>query len=203
MRYPLQLANMGNVELFVPTLVKETYEKELRINPAASFPFWAKIWASGYELASFLQEDAHYIQNKNILELGAGIALPSFSIAQFASEILISDYNPDAVELMKKNISHLQLNNIHAQQIDWNDFPSGIKADVLLLSDINYDDSQFTSLFSLIQSFLAQNTTIIIATPQRINITPFAEALRPFIKRSELRMYQQEVEIRILVLKMN
>jgi hypothetical protein len=71
------------------------------------------------------------------------------------------------------------------------------------LSDINYAPDQFGPLRVLIQNFLAQGTIIILATPQRITVTPFAEALQPFIKHSVLQTVThngQVVDIRILIL---
>jgi predicted nicotinamide N-methyase len=136
------------------------------------------------------------------LELGAGIGLPSFVVAHLTADIIVSDHDAEAVVLMEKNIDHLQLDHAKAMLLDWNYFPENIKTDVLLLSDINYAAEQFDPLLNLIKHFLEDGTTIILATPQRINITPFAERLQPFIKQSLLRSNQvnEPTEIRILVL---
>jgi bifunctional pyridoxal-dependent enzyme with beta-cystathionase and maltose regulon repressor activities len=68
--------------------------------------------------------------------------------------------------------------------IDWNAISDDIHADVVLLSDINYNPDDFTPLLSMIQCFIAAGSTVIIATPQRIMTNPFVESIKPFIKRS-------------------
>lgn len=206
MHYPLKLTNVfPGLGLYLPDplQVRSVYEKQLLSEPDTPFPFWAKTWPSAFALASFLRDEIKWTEGKNVLELGAGTALPSFAVAPFADSVTISDHAPEAVALMKKNIAHLGLQNAHACLIDWNALPPNLEAGVLLLSDTNYAAGQFPSLLNLIDRFVNAGTTVILSTPVRINITPFAEAIRPLIKYSVLRTHsqpQEAVEIRILVL---
>lgn len=204
MSYPDKLTTIfHDLELYLPddAQVKPVYESLLASNAKTPFPFWARTWPAAFELASFLREEKSFTAGKQILELGAGTALPSFAISNIASTVTISDHAADAVALMNKNIAHLQLQNVNARQLDWNFFPDDVTADVLLLSDINYATDQFTPLLSIIHRFIDNGRTVILSTPQRINITPFAEALQPFTKHSVLRVHANEaVEIRLLVL---
>ena len=186
-----------------PKLVKSTYEFLLDKDDTTPFPFWAKIWPSAIALSAFLKEEPHWVEDKQVLELGAGIGLPSFTIARLASEMIISDHDTEAVELMEKNIQYLGLQHVKAICLDWNHFPAAIKAETILLSDINYAPDQFDPLLGLMRKFLGQGSTILLSTPQRITITPFAEAIQPFIKRSILQTVEhmkQMVDIRILIL---
>ncbi|MEO8173133.1 MAG: hypothetical protein ABI581_08625 [Sediminibacterium sp.] len=206
MLYPHKLTRIQDgLELYVPDpeRVKSVYEKLLAANPGTPFPFWAKIWPSAKELSSFLKDEQHWVSGKHVLELGAGIGAPSFLMAPYASTMIISDHATEAVALIEKNIQHLGLKNTKAMCLHWNCFPNDMKAETVLLSDINYDPDQFGVLLELIRKLLAEGSTIILSTPQRITINPFAEALQPFIKRSVLRTRKdgmQEVDIRILIL---
>ena len=193
------------LELYVPDpqQVKPVYENLLAKDDTTPFPFWAKIWPSAEAMISFLKEEPQWIDNKQVLEIGAGIGLPSFAMATLASKMIISDHAPEAVALIEKNIQWLGLQHVKAMCLDWNHFPDDIRAETVLLSDINYAPEQFGPLLVLIRKFLEQGTAIILATPQRITIAPFAEALQPFIKRSVLKTVEQnkqETEIRILIL---
>jgi len=207
MRYPVDLMEVEkgfNIYFPIAELVRPTYEKLLKDDNQTAFPFWAKLWASGKAMSIFLQQEIKWIESKEVLEIGAGIGLPSFIIAKHASKVVISDHNVDAVELLQNNISHLGLTHVHAMCLDWNDFPMEIKADTILLSDINYDPSQFNPLMKLIKRFLSEGSTIIIATPQRIMGVPFAEALIPFIKRSFVQTVEENeksIDIQMLILK--
>lgn len=194
------------ISLYVPDpeRVKPVYEQLLAKDAATPFPFWAKIWPSAIALSSFLKTEPDWIEGKRVLELGAGIGLPSFVMASHAAEMIVSDHAPEAVALMEKNIQYLGLHHARAMCLDWNDFPDDIKAETVLLSDINYAPDQFEPLLALIRKFLEQGATIILSTPQRITITPFAEALQPFIKHSVLQTVEemkQAVDIRLLILE--
>lgn len=187
-----------------PECIKPTYEQLLDSNPTINFPYWAKIWASSKALAIFLNNEPIWVMGKAILEIGAGIGLPTFSIAKLASTIIVSDYDPEAVALLEKNILHLGLLNVTAMCIDWNQFPHHIYAEIVLLSDINYAPDQFVGLLQLIHQLLEKSTTIILATPNRMSTTLFAEKLQPFIKHVFLQKVEetpaQLVDIQIWIL---
>lgn len=206
MYYPNKLLNLEDgFTLYVPDqeLVKSVYEDLLAKDDTTPFPFWAKIWPSAEAMSSFLKTEPHWIEGKHVLELGAGIGLPSLSMAHYASTMVISDHAAAAVELIEKNIQYLGLQHVKAMRLDWNDFPDDITADTVLLSDINYAPDQFNSLLRLIRKFLEQSTTIILSTPKRITVTSFIEALQPFIQRSILQTIEhmeQEVDVCVFVL---
>ncbi len=187
MMYPLSLVDFHDgLSLYVPDLelVKSTYQDSIIQNKNTAFPFWAKVWPSSKAMTTFLQSEISLIQSKRVLEIGSGIGLPSFSIASHVSELIISDYSSDAVELIERNITHLSLPHAKSMRIDWNTISDDIHADVVLLSDINYNPDDFTPLLSMIQCFIAAGSTVIIATPQRIMTNPFVESIKPFINRS-------------------
>lgn len=187
MNYPITLVQLENgLTLSVPISesVKYTYEQLLEKEPLTPFPFWAKLWASSKALTSFLINHSEWIQDKTALEIGAGIGQPSFTIAAKAKEVIISDHNADAVELINYNIQQLACTNVKAACLDWNDFPKNIQADIILLSDINYAPDEFEPLLKLIQHFIKLKSKIIIATPQRIMASPFIEKLEGYIKHA-------------------
>ncbi len=206
MIYPSTLVQINNeLSIYIPDYnqVQLIYETNLREQVETPFPFWARIWPAAKAMTSFLQKEPQWITNKRVLEIGAGIGLPSFTIADKTASTIISDYSPDAVGLIQKNISYLKINCATAMCLDWNDFPSTIIADTILLSDINYDPSQFEALNSLILYFINQGSTLIISTPQRISATPFIHILEPYIKRMHTEEVQQEnqvLEISICIL---
>jgi hypothetical protein len=206
MLYPITLHEFpGGLQLHVPDpdKVKPTYDQLLAINPDTAFPFWAKIWPSSLALTSFLKKEPHWIASKHVLEVGAGIGLPSFSISREALSLVVSDHSREAMALMEENIQSLGLSNAKAMYLDWNDFPPDLSADTVLFSDINYDPVQFEALLGLINQLLIKGTTIVIATPERISAVSFAVQLEPYITSSVLETVEtthQTIDIRILVL---
>ena len=162
--YPLQLVTLHNeLSLYVPdpALIQSTYQKLVAANPNTIFPYWAKVWASADALVQFLREEPAWIQNKIVLEIGAGIGIPSLSIAAQTDKIVISDYAPDAVALLQKNIEHLKLNNASAACIDWNHISDDVIADTILLSDTNYEPAVHENLTFLIDTCINKGSTIL------------------------------------------
>lgn len=207
--YPLIIEQLSpEISLWIPDseAVKTQYENFKTLELHVDFPFWAKVWASSKAMVAFLQEERNWIENKQVLEIGAGIGFPSFSIAQKASSVIISDYNSDAVSLAQKNINHLNINNATATVLDWNHIPSELFADTILLSDINYNPNDFDALVISISSFLNKGCIVILATPNRITANPFIEKLSPFIHKTKYYPIIEgkiEKEIAVFVLKKN
>jgi len=209
MQYPVQLTQISAKKaIYIPVYesVKAIYTDLLAVDPATPFPYWAKVWPSAIALHNVLQTHPILIRDKTVLELGAGIGLPSLIMASEAKTIQVSDYDLEAVELLRKNIAHLQLQNVQALQIDWNDLPENINPEVIILSDVNYDPTQFETLTKLIENFIHQGCAIILSTPQRIMASPFVLALSEFIIADYLEMVDENgvtKEISILVLSKN
>ena len=205
--YPLQLVTLHNeLSLYVPdpALIQSTYQKLVAANPNTIFPYWAKVWASADTLVQFLREEPAWIQNKIVLEIGAGIGIPSLSIAAQTDKIVISDYAPDAVALLQKNIEHLKLNNAQAVCIDWNHIPDEIIADTILLSDTNYEPAAHNNLVSIIDAFINKGSTVILATPNRLASNPFIERISKYItstKKYSIPENDTNKEIVVMVLK--
>jgi predicted nicotinamide N-methyase len=206
MQYPVQLTQIGAEKaIYIPAYeaVKTIYADLLALDPATPFPYWAKVWPSAIALLNILQKHPNWIKDKNVIELGAGIGLPSLMMADIAESIQISDYNLDAVELLRKNIEHLELENAEALKLDWNALPETIHPEVVILSDVNYDPTQFETLTKLIEKFLHQGSTVILSTPQRIMASPFVQKLEGYIiERHEALVDENDIpkEISILVL---
>jgi predicted nicotinamide N-methyase len=206
MQYPVQLTQIGAKKaIYIPAYeaVKAIYADLLESDPATPFPFWAKVWPSAIALLDVLKANPHLIQNKHVLELGAGIGLPSLMMADITKSIQISDYNLDAVELLRKNIEYLELENAEALKLDWNALPEAIHPEVVILSDVNYDPTQFETLTKLIERFLHQGSTIILSTPQRIMASSFVLALSTLIIADYVELVDENgvtIEISILVL---
>ena len=206
MQYPVQITQISAEKaIYIPDneQIKHIYASLLKLDPTTPFPFWAKLWPSSIALLDVLKAHPHLIQNKHILEIGAGIGLPSLMMAGIAKSVQISDYDKEAVDLLQKNIEHLQIQNAEALQLDWNAIPENIQPDVVLLSDVNYDPAQFDVLIHLIEKFMRQGSTIILSTPQRIMASPFVLKLELYIKEryeafADENGIQKEISILVL-----
>jgi predicted nicotinamide N-methyase len=205
MSFPLQLKTFHfakhYVEIFVPesTALQQSYQQG-----EIAFPFWSQVWPAAKALTQFILQNLDYVLQKKIVELGAGLGLPSMAAARFAASVLCSDISEEAIEAATKSAAHNHLNNLTVSLLDWNYLPANLEADVLLLSDVNYEPQIFLLLQKLIKDFLQKNTTVILSTPQRLMAKEFMIPLINFCKHQEDRIIiheEKEVTVTIFVLK--
>lgn len=185
----IKLIQIGEVTIKLYTTKEErvqaAYQREKEENPLAPFPYWARLWPSALALSTFLQQQPHYVAGKDVLELAAGLGLPSLLAAHYAHSVCCSDYLPEPLEVMGLSIRANRVTNVTTRLLDWHHLPEGLSADVLLLSDINYDPSEFDILYKVLLGFLQNNTTILLSTPQRLMAKDFIERLLPFCTLQE------------------
>jgi predicted nicotinamide N-methyase len=183
--------NQKAVALFIPQNVSQV--------TSHYSPYWAKVWPASIGLCCFLENNLHYILNKKVLELAAGLGLPSIFAAGYAKEVFASDIEPAAIAYIQHSARHHQLQNVKAAIIDWNE-PLKIETpDVLLLSDVNYSPASFPVLFDTICSFLEAGATIILSTPQRLMAKEFITRLLPFTIQQDEVITELGVAISIFV----
>lgn len=190
-----------SLHLYVPDpAAVRTYYKD----QPSELAYWSKIWPAAVGLCEFIAARADLIKNKTVIELAAGLGLPSLLASQYSSTVLMSDYLPETVELMQRTIAYNRSTNLQYRLLNWNDIPDTIKADVMLLSDVNYDPGVFDQVFDVITRFLSEGSTIILSTPQRLMAKPFVERLLMFKQEQEEMMVEisgSQIPVSILVLR--
>jgi methyltransferase-like protein 23 len=196
---------LQEIQLYIPDpdLVRQWYEELLAANAAARFPFWAKLWPSAIALAEFISTNSSLVTGKKVLEVAGGLGLPSLVAASFAREVIFTDVDPDAVALFSKVLRVNNTRNVQAFSLDWNSFPRDLSADVLLLSDVNYDEGAFQPLHSVLQNFLDRGSLVLLTTPMRLIGRRFVEPLLPFVidqKMSSVELSGTHTMITILAL---
>lgn len=190
-----------SLEIYIPDeeAVRSAYQKG-----EIEFPYWSRLWPAANALAGYLIRYPEYTKERFVVELGAGLGLPSLVAARNASSVLCTDYSPAAVDIAEKSASYNRFKNFMTAVIDWTTIATRPKADVLLLSDVNYEPAVFDALQQLIRDYLNDNTTILISTPQRLMAKDFIRHLLPFAVETEqvvIKQKEEEVAISVYVLK--
>jgi methyltransferase-like protein 23 len=187
-----------NIQLIVPvqTHIKDLYEKG-----KISFPYWSQVWPSSIALAEFISIHPEMVKEKQVLELGAGLGLPSMIAAHYAKSVICSDHETEAVKLIERSATLNGLENLKAINLDWNDLPADLNTDVLLLSDINYEQAAFQKLATVLEIFLGKGTLVILSTPQRLMAKDFiTPLLKDCIKQEEISVVHNKVKTSITIL---
>lgn len=186
MNFPLCLQSFqvgqGAVSLFVPD---EQAVKEAYLQNEIAFPYWSKVWPAALALSEALLQQPQWVQNKTVLELGAGLGLPSIVSARFAGQVLCTDAEAQAVAIAALSAKHHGLQNMRTEVMDWNALPADIETDVVLLSDVNYSPEGFGLLQKMIAAFLRKESLILLATPQRLMAKEFVRPLLEVCKQTQ------------------
>lgn len=170
------------IQAYVPdyTLLKRQYEDTARLENS-SFPFWGKVWPSAIALCNYVLQHPDLTKNKTVLELAAGLGIPSFFVASAASSVICSDLNEEAVAIMKQSIELQGLSNVTSMVLDWQNKTKFPTAEVVFLSDVNYHKEDLDTLYLLVKDLLAAGTTLVLSTPERIIARDFIQNLQPYI----------------------
>ncbi len=205
MSFPLQLKSFlvkdRTIEIFVPdaSVVQQRYKEGI-----IPFPYWSQVWPAAIAMSNFLLNHTELIKDKILLELAAGLGLPSITAAAFAQQVICSDYLPEPVAIMQQSVQHNHLLNVDTKVLNWHNLPADLEADVLLLSDVNYEPEEFKMQHALINSFLDKGTQIILSTPQRLVGKEFIEPLLPFCKiREEFPVIHEGKEVMVHTFLLN
>jgi predicted nicotinamide N-methyase len=130
-------------------------------------PYWAELWPSGVALAEHIA--ARDLRGSRVVELGAGLGLPSLAAALRGADVLATDWAEDAVALLAANAARNGI-ALRAEVVRW-DEPErfGTGWDVVLAADVLYEQRNADQLLELLPRLAARE--ILLAEPGR----PFAK----------------------------
>lgn len=130
-------------------------------------PYWAELWASALALSQFLAASKIDFKGKKVLEIGAGLGLPSIVAAKLGADVCVSDYLPEAVEFSRKNFLRNDINNAQFEILDWRTPDKLFAADILLAADVAYENRMFEFLPTAFKILCKPNGTIFLSEPNR------------------------------------
>lgn len=142
-------------------------------------PYWTEIWPSALALSEFIIKNHGLFEEKNIIEIGSGLALPSIVASEFAKEVVITDYLEDAINFAKANVLLNERMNVNFSKLDWRNNSTEIKYDVVLASDIAYEKRSFEFIPKAIETLLKDDGVCYISEPGRAMAKEFFETLMP------------------------
>ena len=143
-------------------------------------PYWAELWASGRALAETVVVSA--LRGATVLELGCGLALPSFAAALAGGRVTASDWSSDALATVSSNA---ELNGLAVAvlELDWfSPPPDPPYFDLVLAADVLYEERNVAALLDLLPLL---GRSVLLADPGRATAGRFfAEAGRDWTVRA-------------------
>ena len=147
---------------------------EERFEEDEFMPYWAELWPSGVALAGYV--GTLDLRGRRVLEVGCGLALPSFAAALAGADVVATDWAPEALSLAIRNAEANGLRIVTAL-VDWraSTSPSLSSFDVVLAADVLYEERNSVPLLGLLAAATADEGTVLIADPGRRHSTAFFE----------------------------
>jgi len=150
-------------------------------------PYWAELWPSGVDLARHVA--GLDLAGAHVVELGAGLGLPSLAAALGGADVLATDWADDAVRLLRENAARNGI-ALRVERIRWDDPEPLLREapwDLVLCADVLYEQRNAEQLLDLLPRLGGE---VLMAEPGR----PFA---RSFLARWDV----EEVADRIYRLR--
>jgi predicted nicotinamide N-methyase len=143
-------------------------------------PYFGALWEAGIGLGQFLSR--YPLNNKSVLEIGCGLALPSFVVTRSGGQIIATDFHADVPLFLEINQKQ---NGISFQYkvMNWREEIERTKADLgtfdlVIGSDILYESQHPNEVARALIAFLRPGGKIILADPGRAYIQQFVTAMK-------------------------
>jgi predicted nicotinamide N-methyase len=172
LRLRYQTVEFGNLDIHLCTLrdKQEFHDpagiaEDLGIS-SATWPIFGVLWPSSLVLAHFM--DDFEAGKKRILEVGCGMGLASLLLNKQSADITATDYHPEAQKFLQRNARLNEGDEIAFEQVDWADKKESLGLfDVIIGSDLLYEDEHIELLANFIDNHANPNCEVIIVDPGR------------------------------------
>jgi predicted nicotinamide N-methyase len=165
----------GELRLLQPADAAEIPDDH-QVEWAPLAPYWSVLWRSGMALAR--QLDGESLRGLRVVELGCGLAAPSIAAARGGADVIATDGDSDALQLVVRNADANDV-QVEIDMVDWGDPDELVERgpfDLVLGSDILYERPSVAMLLDLLPRLAPQAW---IADPER----PASEAFLEEAKR--------------------
>ncbi|KAJ4475462.1 hypothetical protein J3R30DRAFT_3294262 [Lentinula aciculospora] len=199
--------------------------KDFRIKLVGSHPLWGHhLWNSALSVAAYMEQHPNLFVDKNILELGAGGALPSLVAVEYgARKVLITDYpDPDLIQNIEHNVRenidvnrkdnvavkgyiwgqsvHPLLGFLQNNSISQNSTPADERDtfDLVILSDLIFNHSQHEALLKTcdlaLKSSPASTCSAASAPSETLHHIIFYTHHRPHLAYRDMEFFEKAKE---------
>jgi predicted nicotinamide N-methyase len=135
-------------------------------------PYWSVLWRSGVTLAQ--EVDELDLRGRTVVELGCGLGAPSLSAARAGADVLASDIDGDALDLVRRSAGLNDL-QVRTELVDWSEPEQLVEMgpfDLVLAADVLYERPAVAQLLSLLPRLAPE---ALIADPGRPASAAFLE----------------------------
>ena len=176
----LEMTTIRDLDESIDTLCEFFGEDDQDNSLAEEYcPYFGVLWEAGIGLSQHLQ--SLDLKNKKVLEIGCGLALPSFVVTKKGGEIIATDFHADVPLFLEVN---QKKNNITFpyRVMNWRDEIERTKTDLglfdlVLGSDILYESQHPMQVAKALIAFLKPGGKILLSDPGRAYIQKFITSM--------------------------
>lgn len=144
---------------------------------SATWPLFGLVWPSSRVLVN--QVIAMQMKGRRVLEIGCGIGLASIVLHRMGADITASDYHPQVLPFLQRNIDQNSLSPIKFQTGNWEaDNPLLGQFDLIIGSDVLYEPAHIDKVSQFISRHSSDSVEVLIVDPGRRNRSKFTTAMR-------------------------
>jgi predicted nicotinamide N-methyase len=195
---PFQLYKVENIDLLLDELIALDDDHIDIVDER--LPYWADLWPAAIGLSRHLLRSPLIGPGVQVLEIGCGLGLCGIAAARSGASVTLTDYLPAALELAELNALKNLGEALRYELMDWRSPIERLRADVLLASDVAYENRAFQPLIHAFESLVRPGGTILLSEPRRVIARPFLQDLPSNgfrVERSELFVEFQHREVGI------
>lgn len=141
-------------------------------------PYWADLWPSAIALSEYITEHSAIVKNQDVIELGCGLGLPGMVASNLGGKVLMTDYLEEALSFARLNWEQNLSSVFNSELVDWRNIDDKKKYDIVLASDVAYENRSFQPLLIALKSLVKKNGRILLSEPNRKFSSPFIELLK-------------------------
>jgi len=153
---------------------------EARYKADDYLPYWPIIWPSGLMLAARILTDeasppaAPEKGAGRVIELGCGLGLAGIAAGLRGWDVLLTDYDPEAIEFARHNAlrNGVAPEKVQAMAMDWR-APVEEKFSWVIASDVLYERRLHPLVLSAMDALLAKDGIAWVSDPQRTSAENF------------------------------
>ncbi len=201
--FTLELFKILNIDALYDALIAKGDDhedvKDERI------PYWAELWPAALAMAQYISQQTNFSKDTTVLEIGAGLALPSLVIGKMVNHVTITDYLPEAIEFAAKNWNLNHTHAAHFTLLDWRNPDPAFAADLLIASDVAYEKRMFSYLPQAFEVLCKPNGRVLLSEPNRGFAQDFLKNLPTThfsIQKTTLKIMMHDTEYLINILDM-
>ena len=168
----IQLTIIEDPDQFLDKLSREDSDSSLYL------PYWVYLWGSAIGLAQHIARLDNSLSGKKVLDIGCGFGLTGIVASQLGANVVFTDFEHDALLFAKYNAQQNGVESATFIQMDWNATCFQSIFDVILASDVIYEEQNWKPIIELLQKLLTKNGVAIFSEPNRNNAGGFFRSLR-------------------------